>query len=132
MSNLQQVHSRYVGTGHSQISQQYVRREFFCCCNDSAAIPTPTILTVSFYFNFHYCTAHLCLPLLPCCCSEWATGQHRDSIASYLGHDSIIDYFAMAEGISSGRAKLNLLERMHAPCGPPPKKQTMNKGQTSK
>lgn len=51
---------------------------------------------------------------------EWATHQHRDSIASYLGHASMVDYFAMAEGVSVGRARLNLLERMHRPVGDPP------------
>lgn len=53
---------------------------------------------------------------------EWATNQHRDSIASYLGHHSMLEYFAIAEGLSVGRVKLNLLERMHRPCGDPPKK----------
>lgn len=51
---------------------------------------------------------------------EWAEHQHRDSIASYLGHSSMVDYFAMAEGVSVGRARLNLLERMHRPIGEPP------------
>jgi splicing factor 3B subunit 5 len=50
---------------------------------------------------------------------EWAEHQHRDSIASYLGHESIVEYFALAEGISTGRAKLNLLERLHRPVGDP-------------
>lgn len=62
-----------------------------------------------------------------CAVSEWATQQHRDSIASYLGHDSLIDYFATAEGISSGRARLNLLERMHRPCGPAPEKHSLQR-----
>lgn len=51
---------------------------------------------------------------------EWAEHQHRDSIASYLGHSSIVEYFALAEGISVGRARLNLLERLHRPVGDPP------------
>lgn len=51
---------------------------------------------------------------------EWATHQHRDSIASYLGHASMVDYFAMAEGVSVGRARLNLLERMRRPVGDAP------------
>jgi splicing factor 3B subunit 5 len=52
---------------------------------------------------------------------EWAEHQHRDSIASYLGHSSIVEYFALAEGVSVGRARLNLLERLHRPVGDPPK-----------
>jgi splicing factor 3B subunit 5 len=51
---------------------------------------------------------------------EWATHQHRDAIASYLGHASMVEYFALAEGISVGRARLNLLERLHRPVGEPP------------
>lgn len=51
---------------------------------------------------------------------EWAEHQHRDSIASYLGHSSILEYFALAEGISVGRARLNLLERLHRPVGEKP------------
>jgi splicing factor 3B subunit 5 len=54
---------------------------------------------------------------------EWAEHQHRDSIASYLGHSSMVEYFALAEGISVGRARLNLLERLHRPVGEPPKSQ---------
>lgn len=53
---------------------------------------------------------------------EWATNQHRDSIASYLSHPWMLEYFAIAEGISVGRVKHNLLEKMHRPCGEPPKK----------
>lgn len=72
-SQLEVLNSRYVGTGHSDMTRH-----------------------------------------------EWAEHQHRDSIASYLGHSSILEYFALAEGISVGRARLNLLERMHRPVGDPP------------
>ena len=57
--------------------------------------------------------------------SEWAVNQHRDSIASYIGHHSMLEYFALAEGISAGRAKLNLLERMIRPCGERPRKRKL-------
>lgn len=57
---------------------------------------------------------------------EWATNQHRDSIACYLGRPSMLQYFAVAEGISMGRVKLNLLEKMHRPCGEPPKKKSLD------
>jgi splicing factor 3B subunit 5 len=50
---------------------------------------------------------------------EWASHLHRDSIASYLGHASVVEYFALAEGVSVGRARLNLLERLHRPVGEP-------------
>lgn len=69
-TQLEHLHSRYVGTGHPDTSRR-----------------------------------------------EWAENQHRDSIASYLGHDSIVEYFALAEGVSVGRARFNLLERLHQPVG---------------
>ena len=37
----------------------------------------------------------------------------------------MLEYFAVAEGISIGRVKLNLIERMHRPCGDPPKKRNL-------
>jgi len=44
------------------------------------------------------------------------TNIHRDSIASYIGHGSQVDWFAIAEGISPSRARFNLLQKMHNPC----------------
>lgn len=83
------------------------------------------ISLISLQFDFNVLTYLICLSLTYLWRSEWATSQHRDSIASYLGHYSIIDYFAIAEGVSAGRAKFNLLERMHRPCGPPPRKRDL-------
>lgn len=51
---------------------------------------------------------------------EWASNQHRDSIASHLGHSDIMTYFAVAQGDSIGRTRYALLEKMLQPCGPPP------------
>ena len=47
--------------------------------------------------------------------------QHRDSCASYIGHSSLVSYFAVAENQSIGRVKYNLLQKMIQPCGPTPK-----------
>ena len=47
---------------------------------------------------------------------EWAMQQHRDSYASYLGHQDLVSYFAIAENISLERARINLLEKMVQPC----------------
>ncbi|CDF39877.1 unnamed protein product [Chondrus crispus] len=58
---------------------------------------------------------------------EWATNQHRDSIASYLAHPWMLEYFSVAEGASVGRIKHNLLEKMHRPCGEPPQRQNILK-----
>mmetsp|Transcript_53233 Transcript_53233/g.65268 ORF Transcript_53233/g.65268 Transcript_53233/m.65268 type:complete len:91 (+) Transcript_53233:54-326(+) len=52
---------------------------------------------------------------------EWITNQHRDSYASYLGHQSVLHYFSISENESVQRMKYKLLQRMLIPCGPPPK-----------
>ena len=46
--------------------------------------------------------------------------MHRDSIASYVGHSSMLSYFSVAENESVGRTKFNLLQKMLLPCGLPP------------
>ena len=43
---------------------------------------------------------------------EWAVNQHRDSIASHLGHSDLMSYFAVAQGESVGRVRYQLLEKM--------------------
>ena len=65
--------------------------------------------------------------------SEWLLNQHRDSIASYIGHHHFVEYLAIAENAAVGRVKHELLEvqslesnselsmqKMYRPCGPPP------------
>lgn len=54
---------------------------------------------------------------------EWASGLHRDTIASNLGHFDMLCYFAVAQNDSIGRVRYQLLERMLQPCGPPPEKE---------
>merc|ERR1711976_78990 len=53
---------------------------------------------------------------------EWATNQHRDTYASYMGHFDMMNYFAIAENESKARIRFNFLEKMIQPCGPPPEK----------
>ena len=60
------------------------------------------------------------LPTPFCVHSEWAVNQHRDSYASYLGHTSMLAYFALAHGESQGRLRYNFMQKMVAPCGPKP------------
>ena len=50
---------------------------------------------------------------------EWFVNQHRDSIASYIGHNNLLDYFAISENEARGRVKFNLLKKMLQPCGKP-------------
>lgn len=42
--------------------------------------------------------------------SEWVVNQHRDSITSYVGHDNLLSYFAVAENETKARIKFNLLQ----------------------
>lgn len=53
---------------------------------------------------------------------EWLTNQHRDSLASYLGHYDLLSYYSIAENEAKARVRFNLLEKMLQPCGPPPEK----------
>lgn len=50
-------------------------------------------------------------------CSEWATNQHRDSIASHVGHSDMLAYFAVAENNATGRVRYQLLEVKHGFAG---------------
>lgn len=53
---------------------------------------------------------------------EFLTNQHRDTYASHLGHYDQLSYMAVAQNESIGRMRLQFLERMVQPCGPPPTK----------
>lgn len=83
---------------------------------------------------------------------EWASNQHRDTLASHIGHNDMLSYFAVAQNDSIGRVRYQLLEvriffsgaffvqlsslslipsinsvriipqKMLQPCGPPPVK----------
>ena len=43
---------------------------------------------------------------------EWAVNQHRDSLALYVGFDSLTQYIAVAENESISRVKFNSLQKM--------------------
>lgn len=64
-------------------------------------------------------TLHLCMVDI----SDWAVNIQRDSIASYIGHPSMLTYFGTALNESPARVRYNLLQRMVSPCGPPPAKE---------
>src|SRR4051812_828325 len=42
--------------------------------------------------------------------SEWLSNQNRDSLASYIGHHSLLAYMAIAEGNAIGRERYKILE----------------------
>merc|ERR1712072_260556 len=52
---------------------------------------------------------------------EWQNHQHRDTYASIVGHPSLLDYLATADGEATARTRFELTERMLQPVGPPPK-----------
>lgn len=54
---------------------------------------------------------------------EWMVNIHRDSLASYIGHPSLLSYLAVAENESIARVRYNLTDKMLQPCGPPPQKE---------
>ncbi|KAH8997414.1 splicing factor 3B subunit 10-domain-containing protein [Lactarius akahatsu] len=54
---------------------------------------------------------------------EWLTHQHRDTLASIVGHPSLTSYLAIADGEATGRIRFEMTERMLQPCGPPPAKE---------
>jgi splicing factor 3B subunit 5 len=41
---------------------------------------------------------------------EWASNQHRDTMASHIGHSDMLSYFAVAQNDSVGRVRYQLLE----------------------
>lgn len=54
---------------------------------------------------------------------EWLVNQHRDTYASIIGHPTLLSYISVAENVSLGRKRFELLEKMLQPCGRPPPRQ---------
>ena len=42
--------------------------------------------------------------------SEWLTHQHRDTLASIVGHPSLTSYLAIADGEATGRIRFEMTE----------------------
>ena len=53
---------------------------------------------------------------------ELMTNVHRDSFASHLGHFSRLSYMASASNEPAAKMRIQFLEKMVQPCGPPPAK----------
>jgi len=51
---------------------------------------------------------------------EWTSNIARDSLSSYLGHPPLLQYMSIGLGQSREKTRLQLLERMVRPVGPPP------------
>ena len=53
---------------------------------------------------------------------EWLSNQHRDTLASNIGHNDMLSFIAVAQSDSVGRVRYQLLEKMLQPVGRPPAK----------
>ena len=49
-------------------------------------------------------------------CSEWVVNQHRDTFASYVGHHTFMEFFAIAENESKARVKFTFLQVSNPLC----------------
>lgn len=58
---------------------------------------------------------------------EWISNQHRDTYASHVSHYDQLSYYAVAQNDSIGRTRLQFLEKMILPCGPPPPPKDIDK-----
>ena len=67
----------------------------------SPSQPRSLLIVTSFLLSLSVCV---------CVCSEWVVNQHRDSLASYVGHPNLMEYFAIADNESKARVKFNFLQ----------------------
>lgn len=52
---------------------------------------------------------------------EWTSNMQRDSLSSFIGHPPILQYMSIGLGQPREKTRVQLLERMIQPVGPPPK-----------
>ncbi|KAF8205625.1 splicing factor 3B subunit 5/RDS3 complex subunit 10 [Mycena galopus ATCC 62051] len=52
---------------------------------------------------------------------DWVTHQHRDTLASIVGHPTLTSFWHRGRRIQ-GPIKFEMTEKMLQPCGPPPRK----------
>ncbi|KAJ1508709.1 Splicing factor 3B subunit 5 [Coelomomyces lativittatus] len=50
---------------------------------------------------------------------EWLVNQHRDTLATFIGHAHLSTFTAIAENESIARTRFMLKKKMICPCGPP-------------
>ncbi|KAK9465445.1 splicing factor 3B, subunit 5 [Lipomyces arxii] len=56
---------------------------------------------------------------------EWLSNIHRDTYASYIGHPAMMQHFAVALNEPQERVRVQFIEKMVQPCGPPKEKDDM-------
>lgn len=54
---------------------------------------------------------------------DWLSNIHRDTNASIIGHPALLNYHAVATGLTRSEVRTAMIEAMILPCGPPPEKQ---------
>ncbi|OAL52918.1 splicing factor 3B, subunit 5 [Pyrenochaeta sp. DS3sAY3a] len=52
---------------------------------------------------------------------EWMSNIQRDSLSSYIGHAPLLQYMSIGLGQPMEKTRMQFLERMVQPIGPPPK-----------
>jgi len=52
---------------------------------------------------------------------EWTSNMARDSLSSYVGHPPLLQYMSIGLGQPREKTRIQMLERMIQPVGPPPK-----------
>ncbi len=57
---------------------------------------------------------------------EWAENMARDTLAFAVSAPDMLQYLAIARGVSPERTRSELLAEMMQPCGPPPPPQDYN------
>jgi hypothetical protein len=61
--------------------------------------------------NVNRCTCpNMCMCMCMCVCVYRASNQHRDSVASHIGHYDMMSFFAVAQNDAIGRVRYQLLE----------------------
>ena len=58
---------------------------------------------------------------------EWASNMARDSLSSFVGHPPLLQYMSIGLGQPREKTRVQLLERMVRPVGPPPEVSDMRK-----
>jgi splicing factor 3B subunit 5 len=51
---------------------------------------------------------------------EWMSNMQRDSLSSYVGHPALLQYMSIGLGQPREVTRVQILERMVRPVGPPP------------
>lgn len=63
---------------------------------------------------------------------EWMVNQQRDSYNSYVAHQPMLHYFAVAQNQSTGRVRYEMLQKMSKPCGDDKSAQTQQQSANGK